>query len=114
MASTPDLSRLVSVIMENPQLISEIAALADQSKASSGGEQIDEIHEDRRVEAPTEQMQANESISASAPEAKSYKRSHRKELLNAMKPYLSEHRRSALDSMSSIFDIIDVMIKKES
>ena len=105
MSDTPDLSKIVSVIMQNPALISEIAALANQTKTPPPEQTQDpEIAEEtvaETVAAPERQ---------STPRA----RAHRKELLSAMKPYLSESRRGALDSMSSILDIIDVMIRKES
>ena len=99
MESTPDLSRIVNLIMQNPELIEQISALANS--------------EPKDTPAPEEaaaEVVAEETVSQPTP--KRDMRSHRHELLSAMKPYLSEGRRSALDSMSSILDIIDVMSHK--
>ncbi len=95
MESTPDLSRIVNLIMQNPELIEQISALANNQPEEASAE--DEATE----------VVAEETISSPTP--KRDMRSHRHELLSAMRPYLSEGRRSALDSMSSILDIIDVM-----
>jgi hypothetical protein len=99
MESTPDLSRIVNLIMQNPELIEQISALANS-----------EPKETPESEEASAEVIAEETISQPAP--KRDMRSHRHELLSAMKPYLSEGRRSALDSMSSILDIIDVMSHK--
>ena len=100
MQSTPDLSSIVNLIMQNPALIEQISALAKQS-----GEQEDIPVEN---EAPEEVKEAPEEEIKGA----SLMRSHRHDLLSAMKPYLSENRRVAIDSMASILDVIDVMMKK--
>jgi hypothetical protein len=97
MQGTPDLSKIINLIMQNPQLIQEISELASSDEAN---------------EATTPTPVGTEEVLAPADEPKRDMRSHRHELLSAMKPYLSEKRRGALDSMESILDIIDVMIKK--
>ena len=105
MPQAPDLSKIVSIIMENPALISQISELAKSSQTQ------DEV--EKAPEPEEEAVTAKETVITQekpAPHAKA----HRKELLNAMKPYLSETRRGALDSMATILDIIDVMLKKES
>ena len=99
MESTPDLSRIVNLIMQNPELIEQISALARS-------EQTDEAHTEDVVKEDVE------TIADVSKTPRRDMRSHRHELLSAMKPYLSEGRRSALDSMSSILDIIDVMSHK--
>ena len=107
MSETPDLSKIVSVIMQNPALISEIAALASATKQPT-----EQPTEETKPEVVIEQSKQTSPI-PERPEP-SRARAHRKELLSAMKPYLSESRRGALDSMASILDVIDVMIRKES
>ena len=99
MQSTPDLSKIVNLIMQNPQLIEQISALANQEESSA---KAVDTHESEEVFLGEEADQTQ----------KRDMRSHRHELLCAMKPYLSEKRRSAIDSMSSILDILDVMMKK--
>lgn len=99
MQSTPDLSKIVNLIMQNPDLIQQISALAS-AEADETPEAVDEAVE---TQAPEQPIQATNARNM---------RAHRHELLSAMKPYLSESRRTAIDSMASILDIIDVMVKK--
>lgn len=112
MQETPDLSKIVSLIMQNPTLISEISSLVKSASTE----------EEKKTE-PTaiEQTEDKSSIEVAEEEAvtepiakQTVRRTRRKELLNAMKPYLSDNRRTAIDSMSSILDILDVMMKRES
>ena len=100
MQQTPDLSSIVNLIMQNPSLIEQISALAKQ-----GSNEVAEHVEEPTAPAVEEAAVAEQTV---APAAKM----HRRELLNAMKPYLSENRRVAIDSMSSIMDVIDVMVRK--
>lgn len=106
MAETPDISKIISVIMQNPALISEIAALANATKPDQKQESIEATPAE--PEAVVNAPAPSEGVKVT------HGRAHRRELLNAMKPYLSEGRRGALDSMSSILDILDVMGRKES
>lgn len=101
MQDTPDISKIVGLIMQNPSLIEEIASLAkNESREAPADTSV--AAEDTPVE-----------VTASAePERNTPSRAHRHELLRAMKPYLSESRRNAIDSMSSILDVLDVMIKR--
>lgn len=99
MESTPDLSRIVNLIMQNPELLEQISALTNSQP-----------EEEPASKEETTEVVAEETIAPEPPRRDM--RSHRRELLSAMKPYLSESRRSALDSMSSILDIIDVMSHK--
>lgn len=100
MQQTPDLSSIVSLIMQNPALIEQISALAKQ-----GAKEVAEPTEEPQSVTSETSGAAQETLTPAA-------KLHRRELLNAMKPYLSENRRVAIDSMSSIMDVIDVMIKK--
>ena len=95
MSNTPDISRLVSLIMENPQLVEQISNLA---KSDSGDTQKAKAEESAPPSA---------EVAASAPPEKSI--NTRSELLRAMKPYLSESRGRAIDSMLSISGILEVM-----
>lgn len=99
MQSTPDLSKIVSLIMQNPELIEQISALAKGDNESVAEPE----EESTEISVPT---------STAEPQSERSMRAHRHELLTAMKPYLSESRRTAIDSMASILDIIDVMVKK--
>ena len=107
MQEAPDLSKIVSLIMQNPELISQISSLMKSGEESG---ETPAVAEDKKEE----KVVAESSASAPIQPPHSQNKRRRKELLSAMKPYLSEHRQSAIDSMSSILDIIDVMARKES
>ena len=89
-----DLSRIVGLIMENPKLISEISELVRQS----GEAQLTEKVKDEEV--PT--------VEPIAPVA-TQPRERRAALLYALKPYVSEKRAQAIDSMITITEMIDLM-----
>ena len=90
----PDLSRIVSLIMENPKLIEEISALTKKEESASSS--------DEEKSEPTVAPAPN----ISEPIIRNTKRS---QLLSAIKPYVSGKRAEAIDSMISIVDMIDMM-----
>ena len=84
-----DISKVVGLIMENPQLIEQIANLAkpkENEKEPLPSEIIKEETQERR-----------------------HGQSERAKLLGALKPYVSEDRAKAIDSMISIAEILDMM-----
>ncbi|MBO7303725.1 MAG: hypothetical protein J6V09_00685 [Clostridia bacterium] len=101
-----DLSRIVNLIMENPALIEQIKGLANGGEnktalsepASLGGETV------RETASVAEEY--TETVATPSPKVR------RRELLCALKPYVSEKRGQAIDSMLSIVDILDVMRSK--
>lgn len=99
MSGTPDLSGIINLIMQNPALIEQISALAKQKP---------------EVEADITEEEAvgEEQIAVNDVRPTPSQKSNRRDLINAMKPYLSENRQIAIDSMSSILDVIDVVMKK--
>ena len=105
MENTPDISKIIGVIMQNPSLISEIAALANKPA---------ETETSTDTESSPKAQESVNTVIEPAEATPPKRRPPRKELLNAMKPYLSEKRRGALDSVASIFDILDVMMRKET
>lgn len=98
-----DLSRIVSLIMENPKLIEEISNLAGKS---DGGDRSGEVQEGALSETAAEQKSAVASPVSAAPHGE---RLARAQLLGALKPYVSSQRASAIDSMLSIAEILDMM-----
>ena len=103
MQSTPDLSRIVSLIMQNPDLIEQISALASKETPEPAAQIESASEESAPVSLPTNTEAARYSDPS---------HSQRRELLCALKPYLSENRRSAIDSMMSISDILGMMRKR--
>ncbi len=95
-----DISKIVGLIMQNPSLIEQIKNLADSSDSSG--------------EPKTEPLEASaEEVVEDSPAAHTAEtvvtKSRRRELLSALKPYLSEERSHAIDAMMSISDILDMV-----
>lgn len=92
-----DIGKIVSLIMENPQLIEQISALAKGSATEPSESQ------------PVAEAPEVQSVSADTYEPRRDGRNERARLLGALKPYVSSERAKAIDSMISIADILDVM-----
>lgn len=97
---TPDLGRIINLIMENPKLIEEISNLA---KGESKNEEI-AASEKSAYTPPSEKKEVSASVAPTRPHY-----SRRGELLSLLKPYLSEKRASAIDSMVSVADVLKMM-----
>ena len=93
---TPDLSKIISVLMENPDIIEKISSLA-KTEASPKAEKNDKVIPER-----------TEPTAATAEESnQSQRRDKRAKLLYAIKPYLEPKRQEAIDSMMAIADVLD-------
>ena len=91
-----DIGKIVGLIMDNPQIIEQISALAKQSDTP-------------KTEEPSEpQAEAVKPVSA-IPPPQTTGRGDRARLLGALKPYVSSERAKAIDSMMSIADILEMM-----
>lgn len=91
-----DLSKIIGLIMENPELIEKIKELNTKTEVTESKKEVSEEKKEIISEAVT-----------AAPE--SDKRHRRKELLHALKAYVSDERGRAIESMLSIADILDLM-----
>ena len=95
-----DISKIISLIMENPDIIEKIKSLSQSSEApQSEAENRDEA----RVNEDTSEVKASVDREPGAD-----LKSRRKHLLFALKPYLSSERAKAIDSMVSISDILEI------
>ena len=94
---TPDISRIISVLMENPELIDQISALVNEAPAE---------------EPPNEPEQTAVAVEASTTPVYEGIHGRREHLLSALKPYLSEERQRAIDSMITFADILDAVRRK--
>ena len=109
--SEPDLSKIVSLIMENQGLIEEIRGLAKKDTESNA------VVEGVATEENQPQVTIDDSDSTEASTVQranvtfenGLKKSKRRELLCALKPYVSEERSRAIDTMISIAEILDMM-----
>lgn len=121
MDGTPDISKVIGLIMENPDIVQKIRTLADE--AQSGTEDLtvqsektspDQKNDTKPVEAVSAYPENSSAASMSSDSL--YERSHRKgdkkrrtALLSALKPYLSSERSKAIDTMLSVIEVIDIM-----
>ena len=92
-----DIGKIVGLIMDNPQIIEQISALAKQGDAPKVTEEA--------VPPPVE----NEKPQQTAGVPQTVGRGERARLLGALKPYVSSERAKAIDSMMSIADILEMM-----
>jgi hypothetical protein len=101
-----DLGKIVNLIMQNPELIEQIKRLGEKDADSENASEYVSVDKKGEPSVPRE-----ESVATVGTE-KTGERSRRRELLCALKPYVSEQRGRAIDSMMSIADILDVMRTK--
>ena len=88
-----DLSKIINLIMENPDIIERIKNLGKDESADG---------KDEVIAPPTDSGEEKEI----APQKKP---SRRRELIYALKPYLSDERGRAIETMLSIADVLDMM-----
>jgi hypothetical protein len=92
MADAPDLAKIVGLIMEHPEIVGQISALLSTDGASETAKDTAEVNATPSVAAP-----------------KAERRNDRARLLGAMKPYLSESRARAVDTMITVAEILESM-----
>lgn len=112
---------MIGELAKNPALMSTIASLLPTllSSAGSGTENKSEKREESQAantppdpiylspEAAKEEKTVEESVPAAVPDVKSA--GSGRALLLALKPYLSEERRSKLDRIASLSDVLEAM-----
>lgn len=94
MEGTPDIGKIVSMIMENPKLIEEISGMV-RSEQKPSAEDSSETTESTAVSTAAQPAQIGSR--------------RRSELLCALKPYVSRDRAQAIDSMITVVEILDRM-----
>lgn len=98
---TPDLSRMISLIMQNPDLIQRIEALAkSDAEAQAESTPAEPPREEPAQEIPTVQTAALPHGSRSEKRAR---------LLGAIRPYVSEKRGKTLDTLIGMVDLFDLI-----
>ena len=95
-----DIGKVVSLIMDNPALIEQISNLAK-------GQDRSEPNTDVSKDFVTEQTKTENQLTTASSDRP--KVSNRSQLLGALKPYVSQERAKAIDSMLAIADILDMM-----
>ena len=92
----PDISKVISVIMENPDIIEKISELVKGTEDS----------------APQKADAAVNSAPQLTGAPVTERRKMRSQLLYAIKPYVKKSRADAIDSVIAIADIVDMMRRK--
>ena len=99
-----DISKVVGLIMENPALIEQIANLAKSKDTPPPAESKAVEEAPKQSENPPVQA-SSEATYLQKPRGVQ----DRSRLLGALKPYVSEERAKAIDSMLTIAEILDMM-----
>ena len=99
-----DVGKVIGLIMENPQLIEQISNLARQKNDDTKADEAEKIVTNEENVSRTIESSAQPTYSAP-----SFSRGNRAQLLGALKPYVSQERAKAIDSMISIADILEMM-----
>ena len=108
--SEVDLSKIVNLIMNNPKLIEEIKNLSSQEKETEDA--VSDTVEPKDVKTNSDEP-ITETVTYERKDANGgANRIRRKDLLLALKPYVSDERSRAIDSMMSIADIFEMMRSK--
>jgi hypothetical protein len=94
---TPDISRIIKLIMDNPKIIEEIGDMVKSEGA------------DTHTEDQAPKSEEKETEVAAVPADINPKSKNRKDLLYAMKPYLSEKRARAIDSMLTFAEVFTML-----
>lgn len=105
-----DISKILGIIMENPEIIEKIKDLAASSKNDSS-EEAAEATFSKNSDTVDSESQINTdktTVEAAAKPAINTKKK-RHDLLCAIKPYVSEGRGKAIDTMLSVIDVLDIM-----
>ena len=106
-----ELSSVISLIMENPELVAQIKKLAESRTDESSTDAKDTEIEVGKAEEPV--LDSNtQTVENSASVRKTHTRGKRSELLHALSPYISEGRQKALETFMTIADILDMMREK--
>lgn len=106
-----DLSRIISVIMENPTLIEEIRKTLSDSESKSKKAEPEESEGEKAVEKSGGKEETESAAKVTSPRPTGAK-SRRNSLLLAMRPYLSEERGRAIETMISVADVLFAIKEK--
>ena len=91
-----DLSSVINLIMENPELVNKIKSLAEEGgQKAPKTDAVPTVKEAVKEEEP--------------PRVKERAVAKRAELLRALSPYISDNRKKAIETFMSIADILDLM-----
>lgn len=104
-----DISKILGIIMENPEIIEKIKEMAQGGEKGEENSSLpEEIKSAEPDQVPTAAPIANGTAEAAAiPKGRDKKRRH--DLLCAIKPYVSAERGRAIDTMLSVVEVLEIM-----
>ena len=92
-----ELNKIVSMIMENPDLVEKIKAMGTAASA-----------EKEETESVIREHEVSEAKPAIRPSSKRY------ELLHSLEGFLSAERKKSLETLMTIAEVLDSVKRKES
>ena len=104
MENTPDIAKVVGLIMQNPELIETIKGMIGNSERPQ-----DDAPDNKEVNGGDATEAKEVSVTERASTESDGKRKRRNTLLQALKPYVSENRSRAIDTMMTIADMLDAV-----
>ena len=110
-----DISKVMGLIAEHPEIIASIQSIAENAGMTENTAAVNAEEKSTPKDAEmanTELFSEKEdtaSASAMQKNAGFNREKKRHDLLCAIKPYVSQHRGAAIDTMLSIFDIINLL-----
>ena len=107
-----DISKIVGLIMENPDIIEKIRVLASGDGSRSAEENTDgsaDGGEDNEPDSSAPTVKAEEKSTPSAAKINTGTTHRRHDLLCALKPYVSKKRASAIDTALGIMDVLSII-----
>lgn len=107
-----DISKIVGLIMQNPEIIEKIRSLAELDSNEDDVEptaKVDTGAASEQNEDDTEAKVLSEDDATAAAAIHLNSSRHRHDLLCALKPYVSKKRANAIDTALGIMEVIAVM-----
>ena len=115
MDSSFDLSKIISAVSENPELIAGFKSLFSSSVFKSDSKEDERekteepIEEAKNVFKENTENMEKESVAVAKMSESAVRKKRRKELLCALKPYVCNERSKAIDTMLSLTDVLDIL-----
>ena len=103
-----DISRILGIIMENPEIIDKIRQMAQTDENSDSETETAASPAPTEAKLPENGAAETDSVKTSAA-PKEYDKKRRHDLLCAIKPYVSPQRSRAIDTMLSVVEVFEIM-----
>ena len=111
MDNTPNISDVINVIMQNPEMLGMIKSLVGNQQEKTEEASVASENSDLAPETASEEAAPTATLPSEGISAPDQKSERRRQLLSALKPYLSPTRARAIDSMLGFTEIFDVIRK---